>query len=53
MELYDTDYVLVDTNSNKPIEGFDIVYSSEEVGWFLCVGIYTEEEINKILIKLK
>jgi len=53
MELYDTDYVLVDTNTNKPIEGFDIVYPLEEVRWFLYEGIYTEEEINKILIKLQ
>jgi len=53
MELYDTDYVLVDTNTNKPIEGFEIVYPLEEVRWFLYEGIYTEEEINKILIKLQ
>ena len=61
MKLYDTDYVLINTKTNKPIEGFDIVYPLEEVRWFLYEGIYmddnvyqrTEEEINKILAKLQ
>lgn len=53
MKLYDTDYVLINTKTNKPIEGFDIVYPLESVKWFLYEGIYTEEEINKILAKLQ
>ncbi len=53
MKLFDNDYVLINTNTNKPIEGFDIVYPLEEVRWFLYEGIYTEEEINKILAKLQ
>jgi len=53
MKLFDTDYVLINTKTNKPIEGFDIVYPLEEVRWFLYEGIYTEEEINKILAKLQ
>jgi hypothetical protein len=53
MKLYDTDYVLINTKTNKPIEGFDIVYPLEEVRWFLYEGIYTEKEINKILAKLQ
>ncbi len=53
MKLFDNDYVLINNNTNKPIEGFDIIYPLEEVRWFLYEGIYSEEEINKILTKLR
>ena len=53
MKLHKDDYVLVDTNTKKPIEGFNIVYPLEEVRWFLYDGTYDEEEINEILKKLQ
>ena len=46
MKLYDTDYVMVDIKTNKPIEAFDIVYSKEGVRWYFYDSNLDEEEIQ-------
>lgn len=53
IELYETDYVLVDKNY-KPIESLDTCYAEESVYDEFTQGTYTEEEIeNKMKILKK
>jgi len=54
MKLHDTDYVLVNSKTKTPIEGFDVVYGGEEsIRDFLYDGIYYEDEVEEIIEKLK
>jgi len=46
-------YVLVNTKTNKPFKGFDVMNSLDRVRWFLYEGIYTEEEIDELTEELE
>ena len=54
MKVNNTDYVLINTKTNLPIEGYDIIYGDDEsIRWFLYEGIYDEEEICEVIEKLR
>ena len=47
MKLHDKDYVLVNTNTNKPIERLEICYSTDGVRWYLYDSNLDEDEIQE------
>jgi hypothetical protein len=55
MKTHNTDYVLINTKTNLPIEEMnDVIYGDDEsVRWFLYEGYYDEEEIDEIIEKLR
>tara|TARA_R100000329_G_scaffold12333_5_gene13411 strand:- start:4714 stop:5016 length:303 start_codon:yes stop_codon:yes gene_type:complete len=53
IELYETDYVLVDKNY-KPIDSLDICFAEESVYWeFMESTAYTDKEIENKMEVLK
>lgn len=53
MTQCEAQYVLVNTKTNKPFKGFDVMNSLDGVRWFLYEGIYTEEEIDELTEELE
>ena len=44
VEIYETDYVLFNTAKQRPIEGFDTIYSYESVVTLFNNGFHLEED---------
>ena len=52
IELYETDYVLVDKNY-EPVYDLDICFAEESVYWEFYEGTFTDEEIEEKVKILK